>query len=57
MKASVSVADEFMYVIRWNYDVIHETDRTAVKPYGMEEKLHSSAETGKDRPAGPRTNR
>ena len=57
MKESVSVADDFMSVRRWSYDVVHEPDRTAVKTHRKEEKLCSSAETGKDRPASPRTNR
>ena len=51
MKESVSVADDFMSVRRWSNDVVHEPDRTAVKTHRKEEKLRSSAETGKDRPA------
>ena len=47
MKESVSVADDFISVRRWSYDVVHEPDRTAVKQHQKEEKLRSSAGTGK----------
>ena len=57
MKESVSVADDFMSVRRWSYDVVHEPDQTAVKLRWKKEKLCSFAETGKDRPASPRINR
>ena len=57
LKESVAVADNFMCLKRWSYDVVHELDRTAVKPHRKEVKLRSSAGTGKNRPASPRTNR
>ena len=38
--------------------MVYELDRTDVRPHWKEEEnLHSSAETGKDTPASPRTNR
>ena len=58
MKESVAVADDFMSVRRWNYDVVQEPNRTAVEPRQKEEKVcHSADQTGRDRPASPRTER
>ena len=37
MKESVSVADDFMSVRRWDYNIVHELDQTAMKPYQKEE--------------------
>ena len=58
MKESVAVADDFMSVRRWNYDVVQCPNRIALEPCRKEEKVSQSADqTGRDRPASPRTDR
>ena len=58
MKESIAVADDFMSLRRWNYDVVQEPNQTAVEPHRKEEKVcHSADQTGRDKPASPRTDR